>query len=78
LTDVPTAVAKALHESDESDATRPWDELDEKTIGRKRSRAKTRLNDAVAATMTVEQIREMAGEEMETWLRTVGELADAE
>jgi hypothetical protein len=52
--DVPEAVARAIHEQEEGAV--PWEQLDPNKRKKKESRAKQRLNNEVAAAMTVDRL----------------------
>ena len=68
---VPEIVARAVHETDPS--SNPWDGLDEEKRQKKISRVKRRLNEEVAAKMTVEHIAATDPQrDIENWLREIG------
>ena len=68
--DVPDAVAKAIHEQEEG-AT-PWEQLSDEKRKKKEGRAKKRLNNEVAAAMTVDKLRERnALDEIRGWLSAI-------
>lgn len=70
--DVPALVAAYVHNS--SGAPNPWDQLDARNQSEKESRAKIRLNNAVASSMTLAQLREIdAGDEILGWFQAITE-----
>lgn len=70
--DVPALVAAHVHNA--SGAPAGWDQLDAEKQGRKQSKAKIRLNNAAAASMTLGQLREVdADNEMLGWFRAITE-----
>ncbi len=72
--DVPALVAEHVHFT--SGAANPWDQLDPEKQSKKQSRAKTRLNNAVASSMTLAQLREVdAGGEILGWFQAITERA---
>ncbi|WP_187335332.1 ATP-binding protein [Novosphingopyxis iocasae] len=72
--DVPALVAEHVHFT--SGAANPWDQLDHEKQSKKQSRAKTRLNNAVASSMTLAQLREVdAGGEILGWFQAITERA---
>jgi energy-coupling factor transporter ATP-binding protein EcfA2 len=72
--DVPALVAAHVHVA--SGAANPWDQLDPEKQSKKQSRAKTRLNNAVASSMTLAQLREVdAGDEILGWFQAITERA---
>lgn len=65
--DVPTLVAKAVHEASES--TTDWANLDEKKKSKKESRAKKRLNRGAIENMTLERLNSVDSDgEVLAWL----------
>lgn len=65
--DVPTLVAKAVHEASES--TVAWEDLDEKKQSKKESKAKKRLNRGAIENMTLERLNNIDAEgEVLRWL----------
>ena len=67
--DVPEFVAKTMHESS---SEKPWNELTEEKQKKKISKAKSRLNNEVAAIMTYEQLCHMdSNRNVESWLLAV-------
>jgi len=65
--DVPSLVAKAVHEASESTAA--WEDLDEKKQGKKESKAKKRLNRGAIENMTLERLNNVDSDgEVLTWL----------
>jgi putative ATP-dependent endonuclease of OLD family len=65
--DVPTLVAKAVHEASES--TVAWEDLDEKKQSKKESKAKKRLNHGAIENMTLERLNNIDAEgEVLGWL----------
>jgi putative ATP-dependent endonuclease of the OLD family len=72
--DVPTMVAKALHEA--HPGTIPWEHVDPETKGKKVSRAKKRLCDDAAAKMTLERLAQSdPNGEIEQWFKKITELS---
>lgn len=72
--DVPALVAAHVHNA--SGSPNPWDQLDARSQSEKESRAKVRLNNAVAASMSLAQLREVdAGGEILGWFQTITERA---
>lgn len=72
--DVPALVAAHVHNT--SGAPSPWDQLDHVKQSEKESRAKIRLNNAVASSMTLAQLREVdGGDEILGWFQAVTERA---
>lgn len=72
--DVPALVAAHVHAA--SGAPAPWEQLDPEKQGKKQSRAKVRLNNAVASRMTLAQLREVdAGDEILGWFYAITERA---
>ena len=72
--DVPTLVAAHVHSA--SDAPTPWDQLNPEKQGRKQSRVKIRLNNAVASSMTLAHLREVdVGDEILGWFQAITERA---
>lgn len=72
--DVPALVAAHVHVA--SGAPAPWDQLDPEKQGKKQSRAKIRLNNAVASSMTLAHLREVdADHEMLGWFQAITERA---
>lgn len=72
--DVPAIVAELVHNA--SDAPALWDQLEPEKQSRKQSRAKIRLNNEVAASMTLAQLLEVdADREMLGWFRAITERA---
>jgi predicted ATPase len=70
--DVPALVSAHVH--DASGAPAPWDQLDPEKQSRKQSRAKIRLNNAVASSMTLAQLREVdADNEVLGWFQAITE-----
>ncbi|MFL0806535.1 MAG: ATP-binding protein [Oceanobacter sp.] len=68
--DVPTLVAKAVHEASES--TVAWDNLDEKKQGKKESKAKKRLNRGSISYMTLDRLNNVDSDgEVLTWIRAI-------
>jgi hypothetical protein len=68
--DVPEAVAKAIHEREET--TVPWEQMSDEKRKKKQSRAKQRLNNEVAAVMTVDRLRERnALDEICVWFSAI-------
>lgn len=68
--DVPDTVARAIHEQEEGAA--PWEQLSDEKRKKKQSRVKQRLNDEVAAAMTVDRLRERnALDEICEWFRAI-------
>ena len=65
--DVPTLVAKAVHEASES--TTDWEDLDEKKQSKKESKAKKQLNRGAIENMTLERLNTIDSDgEILTWL----------
>lgn len=65
--DVPTLVAKAVHEASESAVA--WEDLDDKKKGKKESKAKKRLNRGAIENMTLERLNNVDSDgEVLTWL----------
>lgn len=70
--DVPMLVARALHERDPN--AKSWDELDDDKKRKKCGQAKRRLNEEVAAAMTLDLLRERGGvDEMRGWFKAIDE-----
>jgi putative ATP-dependent endonuclease of OLD family len=68
--DVPTLVAKAVH--DNSESTNLWDELSEKKRGQKESKAKKRLNRGAIENMTQERLNVVDPDgEVLSWLSEI-------
>jgi hypothetical protein len=68
--DVPEMVARAIHEQGEGAV--PWDQLNEEKRRKKETRAKQRLNNEVAAAMTVARLRDRnALDEIREWFRAI-------
>lgn len=68
--DVPEMVARAIHEQGEGAV--PWDQLNEEKRRKKETRAKQRLNNDVAAAMTVARLRDRnALDEIREWFRAI-------
>ncbi|KUK47584.1 MAG: hypothetical protein XD74_1811 [Actinobacteria bacterium 66_15] len=68
--DVPEMVARAIHEQEEGST--PWEQLSDEKRKKKKSRAKQRLNNEVAAAMTVDRLRERNGlDDIRGWLSTI-------
>lgn len=68
--DVPTLVAKAVHEASES--TVAWEDLDEKKQSKKESKAKKRLNRGAISNMTPERLNNVdADGEVLTWISEI-------
>lgn len=68
--DVPTLVAKAVHEA--SGAPTAWEELDEKKQAKKESNAKKRLNRGAIKNMTLERLNNIdMNSEVLTWIRSI-------
>jgi len=68
--DVPEAVARAIHEREEGAV--PWEQLGAEKRKKKEGRAKQRLNNEVAAAMTVDRLRERnALDEIREWFNTI-------
>jgi len=68
--DVPEMVARAIHEQGEGAV--PWDQLNEEKRRKKETRAKQRLNNDVAAAMTVARLRDRnALNEIREWFRAI-------
>lgn len=68
--DVPALVAEHVHNASGSPIS--WNQLDDKSRSEKESRAKTRLNNAVAASMTLAQLRQIdANDEILGWFRAI-------
>lgn len=68
--DVPMEVAKAIYEA--SGGSIPWDELPAEKKEKRESKVKKRLNNDVAAAMTIEMLEERGAlEEIRTWLRAI-------
>jgi len=64
--DVPEMVARAIHGREEGAV--PWEQLSDEKRKKKRDRAKRRLNNEVAAAMTVERLRERGAlDEIREW-----------
>ncbi|NLK13749.1 MAG: ATP-binding protein [Spirochaetales bacterium] len=73
--DVPLLVAQTIHEASESG--KPWKDLDEKSVDKKTSSSKKRLNADAAKFMTLDLLNEKDSEgEVISWLRKIGELMD--
>lgn len=70
--DVPELVARAVHESSESET--PWDELSDENKGKKIRRAKKRLSTEAAERMSPDMLdaRDPNGD-IRDWLRRIGE-----
>ena len=72
--DVPALVAEHVHNG--SGAPALWEHLEPEKQSRKQSRAKIRLNNEVAASMTLAQLLEVdADREMLGWFRAITERA---
>lgn len=72
--DVPHLVAKAVHENSES--LKSWDEVleDKELVKKKESSAKRRLNEDIAAKMTLEKMNQVdPGGELIGYLKAIGE-----
>jgi hypothetical protein len=70
--DIPQAVARAIHEA--APGARPWDELDEADVGKKKSKAKKWLNAEGSRKMTLKRLKEIDGSgELAGWLRGIGQ-----
>ncbi|MBW1982658.1 MAG: hypothetical protein JRJ12_15715 [Deltaproteobacteria bacterium] len=68
--DVPEAVARAIHELGEGTAS--WDQLSDDKRKKKQGRAKQRLNQDVAPTMTLDRLQERdALDEIREWFGAV-------
>lgn len=68
--DVPEMVARAIHEQGEGAV--PWDQLNEEKRRKKETHAKQRLNNEVAAAMTVARLRDRnALDEIREWFRAI-------
>lgn len=68
--DVPTLVAKVVHENSES--TNLWDDLNDKTRGKKESKAKKRLNRGAIENMTQERLNDIDPDgEVLSWLSEI-------
>lgn len=71
--DVPEMVARAIHEREKG--TERWEQLSDEKRKKKEGRAKHRLNNEVAAAMTVERLRERnALDEIRSWLSAIKEV----
>jgi len=69
-TDVPMAVARAIHELDENAS--PWEELNDDKKKKKEGRAKQRLNSEVAAIMDLEMLKERGAlDELRVWFQSI-------
>lgn len=69
--DVPSIVARAVHETSNSPV--PWDALDLERKESKESQAKSRLNNEVVAGMNYEELTELdANGEIEGWFQRIG------
>lgn len=68
--DVPTMVAKAIH--DASGSPTAWEDLDEKKRGKKESNAKKRLNRGAIKNMTLERLNSIdIDSDVLTWIRSI-------
>jgi len=68
--DVPSLVAKAVHEASEAQGL--WEDLEHKKRSEKESRAKKRLNRGAIKTMTIERLNNVDTDgEVLTWLSTI-------
>ncbi len=68
--DVPEAVARAIHAREEGAV--PWEELSDEKQKKKEGRAKQRLNNEVAAAMTVDRLQERdALDEIREWFGAI-------
>jgi len=68
--DVPEEVARAIHE--QAKDVVPWEQLSDEKRKKKQGRAKQRLNNEVAAAMTVDRLQERnALDEIRKWFSTI-------
>jgi len=75
--DVPELVARATHE--QAEGSLPWEQLSDEKRKKKESRAKQRLNNEVAAAMTVDRLRERnALEEIRQWFGAIKAVIECE
>jgi hypothetical protein len=73
--DVPDALAKAIHE--QGGGKTPWEQLSDEKRKKKQGRAKQRLNNEVAAAMTVERLQERGAlDEISEWFRAIKDIID--
>lgn len=72
--DVPSLVAKAVHEIN---AEKPWNELDTKSQKSKESTVKKRLNDIAVRQMTAERLNQTdRDDEIRGWLREINRILE--